>query len=119
MAPFNSASFPDSLAIAKEDSLTLGTIDAIQKLHIRTVHLGELPRRLALQEATHTLAVATTGLLGGLSECTLCRPRGWGWGCLAFPEAHQVGSPSPTRLNALTCMHALAPSPQTSPFLAI
>ena len=47
MAPFNSAAFPDSLAIAKEDSLTLGTIDAIQKLHIRTVHLGELPRRLA------------------------------------------------------------------------
>lgn len=66
MAPFNSASFPDSLAIAKEDSLTLGTIDAIQKLHIRSVHLGEQPRRLALQEATRTLAVATAGLLGGM-----------------------------------------------------
>jgi hypothetical protein len=68
MAPFNSASFPDSLAIAKEDSLTLGTIDAIQKLHIRAVPLGEQPRRLALQEATRTLAVATAGLLGGMGE---------------------------------------------------
>ncbi len=71
MAPFNSASFPDSLAIAKEDSLTLGTIDAIQKLHIRTVALGEQPRRLALQEATRTLAVATAGLLGGMGESQL------------------------------------------------
>jgi DNA damage-binding protein 1 len=68
MAPFNSASFPDSLAIAKEDSLTLGTIDAIQKLHIRAVPLGEQPRRLALQDATRTLAVATAGLLGGMGE---------------------------------------------------
>ena len=68
MAPFNSASFPDSLAIAKEDSLTLGTIDGIQKLHIRTVPLGEQPRRLALQEATRTLAVATAGLLGGMGR---------------------------------------------------
>lgn len=68
MAPFNSASFPDSLALAKEDSLTLGTIDAIQKLHIRTVPLGEQPRRLALQEATHSLAVATAGLMGGMGE---------------------------------------------------
>lgn len=68
MAPFNSASFPDSLAIAKEDSLTLGTIDAIQKLHIRSVPLGEQPRRLALQEATRSLAVVTAGLLGGMGE---------------------------------------------------
>ncbi|KAI8467206.1 MAG: mono-functional DNA-alkylating methyl methanesulfonate N-term-domain-containing protein [Monoraphidium minutum] len=76
MAPFNSASFPDSLAIAKEDSLTLGTIDAIQKLHIRSVPLGEQPRRLALQEATRTLAVATAGLLGGISPSGGAADRG-------------------------------------------
>lgn len=34
-----------------------GTIDEIQKLHIRTVPLGEQPRRLAHQEASRTLAV--------------------------------------------------------------
>lgn len=66
MAPFNSASFPDALAIAHADALTLGTIDAVQKLHIRSVPLGEQPRRLALQEATRTVAVATAGLLGGM-----------------------------------------------------
>ena len=33
-----------SLALSNESSLTIGTIDEIQKLHIRTVLLGESPR---------------------------------------------------------------------------
>lgn len=33
-----------SLVIADKNTLTIGTIDEIQKLHIRTVPLGELPR---------------------------------------------------------------------------
>ncbi|KAK9943023.1 hypothetical protein M0R45_008648 [Rubus argutus] len=41
MCPFNSAAFPDRLAIAKEGELTIGTIDDIQKLHIRSIPLGE------------------------------------------------------------------------------
>jgi DNA damage-binding protein 1 len=32
--------------------MTIGTIDEIQKLHIRTVPLHEQPRRVAHQEAT-------------------------------------------------------------------
>lgn len=59
MCPFNSVSFPDSLAIAKEDLLTIGTIDDIQKLHIRAVHLGEHARRICHQEQTHTFAICT------------------------------------------------------------
>lgn len=47
VSPFHSASFPDCLAIASEEELTIGTIDEIQKLHIRTVPLGEQPRRIA------------------------------------------------------------------------
>lgn len=64
VAPFNSAAFPDSLAIAKEGTLTIGSIDEIQKLHIRTVPLGEQPRRLVHQEATRTFAVATAPCVG-------------------------------------------------------
>uniref|UniRef100_A0A2N9GAR2 DNA damage-binding protein 1 n=1 Tax=Fagus sylvatica TaxID=28930 RepID=A0A2N9GAR2_FAGSY len=37
MCPFNSAAFPDSLAIAKEGELNMGTIDE----HIRSIPLGE------------------------------------------------------------------------------
>lgn len=41
-----------SLALATESTVTIGTIDEIQKLHIRTVPLGETPRRIAYQEAS-------------------------------------------------------------------
>lgn len=48
-----------SLALAKEGELTIGTIDDIQKLHIRTVPLGEQPRRICHHEKSRTLAVVT------------------------------------------------------------
>lgn len=70
VAPFNSAAFPDSLAIAKEEAFTIGTIDEIQKLHIRTVPLGEQPRRLAHQDATRTLAVSTSPSAGRVGDLT-------------------------------------------------
>ena len=60
MTSFNSASFPDSLAIAKESGLTIGSIDEIQKLHIRAVPLGEQARRLAHQDASHTFLITTS-----------------------------------------------------------
>lgn len=36
--------FSTSLALANNSTLTIGTIDEIQKLHIRTVPLYESPR---------------------------------------------------------------------------
>ncbi|EEF35767.1 DNA repair protein xp-E, putative [Ricinus communis] len=59
MCPFNSAAFPDSLAIAKEGELTIGTIDDIQKLHIRSIPLGEHARRICHQEQSRTFAVCS------------------------------------------------------------
>ena len=71
MASFNSAAFPDSLAVAKEGGLMIGSIDEIQKLHIRSVYLEEQPRRLAHQETTHTLGVSvSTG--EGAHGCCIC-----------------------------------------------
>lgn len=40
-------------------TVTIGTIDEIQKLHIRTVPLGESPRRISYQEGTQTFGVIT------------------------------------------------------------
>ncbi|KAF4398471.1 hypothetical protein G4B88_025450 [Cannabis sativa] len=59
MCPFNSAAFPDSLAIAKEGELTIGTIDDIQKLHIRSILLGEHARRICHQEHSRTFAICS------------------------------------------------------------
>jgi hypothetical protein len=55
MCPLNAEAYPDSLALATDSTVTIGTIDEIQKLHIRTVPLGESPRRIAYQESTQVL----------------------------------------------------------------
>jgi len=47
MCPFHAAAFPDALVLATENTLTFGTVDAIQKLHIRTIPLNAMGRRLA------------------------------------------------------------------------
>jgi len=57
MSPFHCRSFPNSLALANETSLTIGTIEAVQKLHITTVPLGEQPRRIAHIEHARCFAV--------------------------------------------------------------
>ncbi|KAK6638735.1 DNA damage-binding protein 1 [Polyplax serrata] len=59
MCSLNSEAYPDSLALATDSTVTIGTIDEIQKLHIRTVPLGESPRRIAYQETTQTFGVIT------------------------------------------------------------
>lgn len=63
MCAFNSESFPESLALATEESLMIGTIDNIQKLHIRTVPLNETPRRIAHQPSSNSLLVVTLNAL--------------------------------------------------------
>lgn len=57
MCPLNSEAYPDSLALATDTAVTIGTIDEIQKLHIRTIPLGESPRRIAYQESTQVCIV--------------------------------------------------------------
>ncbi|TKY44495.1 DNA damage-binding protein 1 [Spatholobus suberectus] len=59
MCPFNSDAFPDSLAIAKEGELTIGTIDDMQKLHIRSIPLGEHAQRICHHEQSRTFAICS------------------------------------------------------------
>lgn len=49
----------NSLAIAKEGELTIGTIDDIQKLHIRSIPLGEHARRICHQEQSRTFCICS------------------------------------------------------------
>lgn len=60
MCPFNTDAYPESLAVATESTLTIGNIDEIQKLHIRKVALGEMPRRIAHQESSRMFGVITS-----------------------------------------------------------
>eukprot|EP00306_Pavlova_sp_CCMP459_P011989 CAMPEP_0185189296 /NCGR_PEP_ID=MMETSP1140-20130426/5945_1 /TAXON_ID=298111 /ORGANISM="Pavlova sp., Strain CCMP459" /LENGTH=776 /DNA_ID=CAMNT_0027755847 /DNA_START=12 /DNA_END=2342 /DNA_ORIENTATION=- len=59
MSPFDAAAFPESLALAGEEALSIGNIDNIQKLHVKTVELHEHPRRIAHDEVSRTFAVCT------------------------------------------------------------
>lgn len=59
MCSLNAEAYSDSLALATDTSVTIGTIDEIQKLHIRTVPLQESPRRITYQEQSKTFGVLT------------------------------------------------------------
>lgn len=79
---FHSSSFPSSLAIANESTLTIGAVDNIQKLHIKTISLNssnssssyqcEYVRRIAHQKSTGTLLVISV-LASEISEKSLLR----------------------------------------------
>uniref|UniRef100_A0A8C0FF54 DNA damage-binding protein 1 n=1 Tax=Bubo bubo TaxID=30461 RepID=A0A8C0FF54_BUBBB len=60
MCPLNSDGYPDSLALANNSTLTIGTIDEIQKLHIRTVPLFESPRKICYQEVSQCFGVLSS-----------------------------------------------------------
>lgn len=65
ITPLNSEAFPSSLAIATKEGLSIGTIDEVQKLHIRTVPLGETPRRIAHLDKCGLFGVATCNVQTG------------------------------------------------------
>lgn len=61
MCPLNSETYPDSLALASNEStLIFGTIDEIQKLHIRTIHINETPYKITYQQSTQTFGLLTS-----------------------------------------------------------
>ncbi|KAJ3593559.1 hypothetical protein NHX12_005893 [Muraenolepis orangiensis] len=63
MCPLNSEGYPDSLALANNSTLTIGTIDEIQKLHIRTVPLYESPSSTSPHETSFGEEVEVHSLL--------------------------------------------------------
>jgi len=57
--PFDSEQFPACLALASEEKLVIGTVNDVQKVHVRTIPLHEQPRRIAHQPFSNTFAVCT------------------------------------------------------------
>lgn len=60
MCPLDTQCYPDSLALVSDSDILFGTIDEIQKLHIKTVPLYESPNKIAYQQSTHTFGLLTT-----------------------------------------------------------
>ncbi|CAB3410078.1 unnamed protein product [Caenorhabditis bovis] len=59
VCPLNSEDYPDCIMISDGLRTILGKIDDIQKIHIRTIPIGESVRRVAHQNATNTYALLT------------------------------------------------------------
>jgi len=57
-----------SLCVADENTLRLGMIDDIQKLHVTSYKLGMTPRRIAHHEAGRVCCVGCIGSVGGAGE---------------------------------------------------
>lgn len=49
-----------SIAVASGSGLMIGQVDAIQKLHVQTIPIGETVRRIAQDSASGTIAILTT-----------------------------------------------------------
>lgn len=62
MCPLHTEIYSNSLVLVSDSAITIGTVDAIQKLHIRSVPLYESPRRIVYQESTETFGVLTMRL---------------------------------------------------------
>ncbi len=59
MCEINAKAYPASLALLSAGTLRIGTMDSIQKLHIRSVQLNETARRISYQTETQTFGIIT------------------------------------------------------------
>mmetsp|Transcript_40860 Transcript_40860/g.102893 ORF Transcript_40860/g.102893 Transcript_40860/m.102893 type:complete len:1012 (-) Transcript_40860:694-3729(-) len=65
IAPFHTESFPECLCVISENLLSIGSLDEIQKLHIRSIPLGEMPRRIAYESESRSFCVLTERITVG------------------------------------------------------
>lgn len=59
MCSLDTNCYSDSLALVSDSDILFGTIDEIQKLHIRTIPLNETPVKIAHQQSTQTFGLLT------------------------------------------------------------
>uniref|UniRef100_A0A1I8A3N1 CPSF_A domain-containing protein n=1 Tax=Steinernema glaseri TaxID=37863 RepID=A0A1I8A3N1_9BILA len=59
MCSFNAEEFRDTSIFISHTDMIIGTVDEIQKLHIRKINAGETVRRIVVQEENRTSAILT------------------------------------------------------------
>jgi DNA damage-binding protein 1 len=74
VSPFNTSMSENGLAIATEGELRIGAVETVQKLHVKSIHIGETVRRIAYHEECETFGIVTnrqvtsnTGIMEELS----------------------------------------------------
>ena len=70
MCSLNAEAYENCLVLCNDSTLTIGSMDQIQKLHIRNVPLYETPLAMSFQKETQTYAVLTMREdFGKVSHC--------------------------------------------------
>lgn len=59
VSPFNTTFSENGLAIATENELKIGVPETVQKLHVKSVHIGETVRRISYHEETESFGILT------------------------------------------------------------
>lgn len=71
---FHSSSFPNSLVVVSDDILRIGSIDDFQRIHVKTIPLGETPRRVEYHPPSRCYGVCSVKLEtdrgSGIEKCT-------------------------------------------------
>lgn len=68
VAPFHTSLYPHCLAMATSEALIIGSMDKIQKLHIRSHPLGEMARRIAYHAPARAFAIGTASAVSVVHE---------------------------------------------------
>jgi len=120
MAPFSTPAVPDCLALVKADALVIGAVDSIQKLHVRTISLGEQPRKVLHLRSSGVVAVAVEGSVPSGVDGVVVEAGG----IRLFDDNSfepLVGTPfalDPHELIISVCEAALSPAP-AAPFFVV
>ncbi|KAG0134320.1 mono-functional DNA-alkylating methyl methanesulfonate N-term-domain-containing protein [Tuber indicum] len=56
---FNSPSFPDAVVIASEDDLKLSVVDPVRTMHVQSLPVGDVVRRIAYSKEKNIIAIVT------------------------------------------------------------
>lgn len=60
VSTFNTPMTAHGLAIATDGDLKIGAVEAVQKLHVKSIHIGETVRRIAYNETSELFGIITT-----------------------------------------------------------
>jgi DNA damage-binding protein 1 len=60
VCPFNSNVSENGLAIATDGQLKIGVVETVQKLHIKSIHIGETVRRIHYHQTSESFGIISS-----------------------------------------------------------
>ena len=68
IVPFNTEFTPHALSYVTDETLKVGLIEQIQRIHIKTIPIGETVRKIAHQTESHVFGILTVEIVSSSEE---------------------------------------------------